>query len=138
MSIKEIRTVLCSPRATIHTASDTYVKSIAGMRYPNYTPRMLGLAYTYLRGASYRVAEPTARPISEHYSWAPFRSNLMVLINHAQRDDSEAVPVTKEIITAWLAAPEPEAHLTRRLAAEEKSRQVRMARRSEHARKQVA
>lgn len=84
--------------------------------------RTMFLAYAYLRGKAYRVAEPTAvfgtKHELTHLTWTVF-----ALLSH------HGVEVTYEQVRQWMEAPEPTHRLERRLRRMAAGDAVRKARR---------
>lgn len=112
------------------------------------------LAYAYMRGKAYRTVEPTARdwldPKSNVGSWnATYMKRRIVDAIHEATAASEGrteprVPRAEErearvaALEAWLAAPEPESHKTRRLAKEAAAEAYRASNRASHPRHRAA
>lgn len=84
--------------------------------------RTMFLAYAYLRGKAYRVAEPTSVFGTEHerkhLGWTVF-----ALLSH------HGVEVTYEQVKQWMEAPEPTHRLERRLRRMAAGEALRMAKR---------
>lgn len=104
-----------------------YLKSLKLYQFE----RILYLAYAYVRGIPYRVAEPTARPLveSEGAHWAALI--LSGILKVAQ--DCGLSDITPADIREWMDVPETEVRAAKRHRAEERGRQAREARRAAQA-----
>lgn len=84
--------------------------------------RTMFLAYAYLRGKAYRVAEPTSVFGTErertHLGWTVF-----ALLSH------HGVEVTYDQVREWMGTPEPTHRLERRLRRMAAGETLRMAKR---------
>lgn len=95
------------------------------------------LAYTYLRGRAYRVAEPTSRDLFTKYG--SMGENLLptiaALVNHYKEDEVAAgfPVVSTENIEKWMSVPETEKRAAKRAAALKKDQERRDAHRAKFA-----
>lgn len=86
------------------------------------------LAYAFMRGIPYRVAEPTARPFFDKYGY----SGLDLPGNIAKVASSFGDTATEAEVKSWLAVAEDTDRKTKREAAEAKATKARAERRAEH------
>ena len=86
--------------------------------------RDLLLAYAFLRGVPYRVAEPTAREKPAWFGGAveTWRATWSATIAERVREVVPSEGLEARVL-AWLTEPEPEAHKARREAAERRGRE---------------
>lgn len=84
--------------------------------------RTMFLAYAYLRGKAYRVAEPTAVFSTEHERRHLIWTVFALLSYHG-------VEVTYDQVREWMEAPEPTHRLERRLRRMAAGETLRMAKR---------